>query len=118
MAILLLVAGCTCKGELNGPQPQPDPQPEPKPTPDEEVVETTFALTLRHSMSRLHSPEWHGAAPQGTVDWGDGAKEEYREDMTHNYTSEGQYDAKFEMAEVDGFEIKQLGDIERINIAL
>lgn len=109
---LLLVAGCTKRGELQGPQPQPEPEP------GVEVVAPTFGLTIRHSMSYLCSPEWCGDAPQGSVDWGDGTVEEYRVGVEHRYTADGQYEATFEMTAVDGFEIKQLGDIEHLNIAL
>lgn len=111
---LLLVAGCTKRGEPQGPQPQPEPAPEP----GVEVVVPTFGLTIRHSMSYLCSPEWRGDAPQGSVDWGDGTMEEYREGVEHRYTADGKYEATFEMTSVDGFEIKQLGDIEHLNIAL
>lgn len=78
----------------------------------------TFHLTLKHSQKQLQSPEWSGESIRGEVDWGDGTTEEYKEGINHTYTSEGQYKAKFEMENIEGFEIEQLGDIEHLDIAM
>lgn len=77
-----------------------------------------FHLTLKHSQKQLQSPEWSGESIRGEVDWGDGTTEEYKEGISHTYTSDGQYKAKFEMENIEGFEIEQLGDIEHLNIAM
>lgn len=78
----------------------------------------TFHLTLKHSQKHLQSPEWSGESVRGEVDWGDGTKEAYNDGMSHSYTSDGQYKAKFEMVDVEGFEIEKLGDIEHLDIGL
>lgn len=75
-----------------------------------------FNLTLRHSAKHLQSPEWRGENVSGKVDWGDGITESYNEGLTHDYTSDGKYSAKFEMENIEGFEIKRLGDIEHLDI--
>lgn len=76
----------------------------------------TFNLTLRHSTQHLNSPEWSGENVRGKVDWGDDTKEEYTEGLSHDYPSSGRYSAMFEMENVEGFEIKRLGDIEHLDI--
>lgn len=77
-----------------------------------------FHLTLKHSMKQLQSPEWSGDSVRGEVEWGDGTKEAYKEGLAHDYAADGKYSAKFEMENVDGFEIERLGDIEHFDIAL
>lgn len=77
-----------------------------------------FNLTLVHSMNRLQSPEWSGESVRGEVDWGDGAKEEYQEGMTHVYATAEKHLAKFKMENVEGFEMEQLGDIEHFEIEM
>lgn len=111
MLALLMVS---CQGD----KPLPGPEPEPNPNPGEDVVVTTFRLTLRHNMDYLRSPEWSGESVRGEVEWGDGTKEAYKEGLDHDYAADGKYSAKFEMENVEGFEIERLGDIEHFDIAL
>lgn len=75
-----------------------------------------FNLTINHSAKHLDSPVWSGENVGGEVEWGDGSREAYSEGISHDYASEGQHSAKFEMICVDGFEIEQLGEIEHIDI--
>lgn len=76
-----------------------------------------FNLTIKHSAMHLDSPVWSGENVGGEIEWGDGCKEAYSEGISHDYTSDEQHSAKFEMTSVDGFEIEQLGEIEHIEIA-
>lgn len=75
-----------------------------------------FNLTIKHSAKHLDSPVWSGENVAGEVEWGDGCKDTYSEGINHDYTSEEQHSATFEMTSVDGFEIEQLGEIEHIDI--
>lgn len=107
---VLLMAGC--HGD------KPLPEPEPNPNPEEDAVVTTFSLTLRHNMDYLRSPEWRGSDPQGSVDWGDGTTQSYSDGIDHYYDADGAHAARFDMADVEGFEIEQLGDIKHFDIAM
>ncbi len=111
VVVLLLLTAC---GEVIDIVPQP--KPEPDPTPDEGVKVDVLNLTLRHSNEELVAPVWYGEDVRGQVDWGDGVKEEYTEGVAHDYAKSDRFEAVFEMENVEGFEIEQLGDLEHLDI--
>lgn len=76
-----------------------------------------FNLTIQHSTMHLDTPVWRGENVSGDIEWGDGSKEPYAEGISHDYASEQKRSAKFEMENVEGFEIERLGDIEHLVIA-
>lgn len=74
-------------------------------------------LVVGHSGATLGSPQWVGSNISGTIDWGDGSEEKYREGIKHSYEAEGEYKAMFDMQGPIGFKIKQLGEISSIAIS-
>lgn len=74
-------------------------------------------LMIRHNTKHLYSPLWEGSNLRGSIDWGDGIREEYDEGIDHYYSSDAKYDARFEMENATGFRIEQLGNLEHLEIA-
>lgn len=75
-------------------------------------------LSLGHTSTTLASPEWSGDEVRGTVDWGDGSEEEYREGISHQYSDNAKRTATFDMQGATSFKIDQVGEIECVEITL
>jgi hypothetical protein len=66
----------------------------------------------------MSSPKWGGEAVSGTINWGDGTSEAYREGITHNYADAESHTATFTMSGTSSFEIEAIGDMESLTIAV
>lgn len=74
-------------------------------------------LTIGHSCKSLKAPTWEGEDVSGTIDWGDGRNEEYREGLSHSYDSEGEHKATFDMLGPTSFKLDELEDINSLDIS-
>ncbi|MBE6219572.1 MAG: hypothetical protein E7126_05950 [Rikenellaceae bacterium] len=83
----------------------------------EPATKPHMKLLVGHSGITLGSPQWVGSNISGTIDWGDGSAEKYREGIKHSYEAEGEYKALFDMSGPIGFKIEQLGEIDSIEIS-
>ena len=75
-------------------------------------------LSLEHSSAHLDSPAWDGYDIKGSVDWGDGTTEEYRDGISHNYSDAQKRNAQFRMEGATSFHIESIGEIESITLAI
>ena len=103
MLAVVAIFAVSCDGEIVISVSSPAKQPR-------------MELVVGHSGSTLLSPQWVGSNISGTIDWGDGSEEKYREGVEHNYDGQGEYKASFDMQGPIGFKIGQLGEIESIEI--
>lgn len=77
-----------------------------------------MSLLLEHSSTHLDSPVWDGYDIKGSVDWGDGTTEEYREGISHEYSDAQKHSAQFTMEGATSFHIERVGEIESVTISL
>lgn len=74
-------------------------------------------LAITHEENTLTTPT---IAPEintfGTIDWGDGTKEDYMKGSTHTYRQEGQKNATFDVYGARSFTIDTLGTISALTI--
>ena len=77
-----------------------------------------ISLVLEHSSTHLDSPEWDGYDVKGSVDWGDGTTEEYRDGIAHDYVDTQRRSAQFNMEGATSFHIERIGEIESVILAL
>ena len=75
-------------------------------------------LSLEHSSTHLDSPAWDGYDIKGSVDWGDGTTEEYRDGISHDYADAQRRSAQFNMEGATSFYIESIGDIESITLSI
>lgn len=75
-------------------------------------------LSLEHSSAHLDSPAWDGYDIKGSVDWGDGSSEEYRNGISHDYADTQRRSAQFNMEGATSFYIESIGDIESITLSI
>lgn len=75
-------------------------------------------LSLEHSSAHLDSPAWDGYDIKGSVDWGDGTTEEYRDGISHDYPDAQKRNAQFRMEGATSFHIESIGEIESITLAI
>jgi hypothetical protein len=75
-------------------------------------------LLLEHSSAHLDSPAWDGYDIKGSVDWGDGTTEEYRDGISHDYADAQRRSAQFNMEGATSFYIESIGDIESITLSI
>lgn len=75
-------------------------------------------LSLEHSSAHLDSPAWDGYDIKGSVDWGDGTTEEYRDGISHDYADTQRRSAQFNMEGATSFYIESIGDIESITLSI
>lgn len=78
----------------------------------------TMQLLLEHTSSYLDSPTWGGSNIRGSVDWGDGTTEEYRDGIAHDYVDTQRRSAQFNMEGTTSFRIERVGEIESVTISL
>lgn len=82
------------------------------------VVAPSMEVAIGHRNQQMSSPKWGGEAVSGTINWGDGTSEAYREGITHNYADAESHTATFTMSGTSSFEIEAIGDMESLTIAV
>ena len=80
------------------------------------VPPISMKVEIGHSNQHMSSPKWGGEAVSGTIDWGDGATEEYLEGATHEYADATPHTATFTMIGAQSFDIDRVGAMESISI--
>ena len=82
------------------------------------VPPISMKVEIGHSDQRMSSPTWGGETVSGTIDWGDGAIEEYSADASHEYADAAPRTAIFTMMGAQSFDIAKIGAMESISIAV
>ena len=84
----------------------------------QEAMPERMRLKVGHGDTTLASPTWQsGDSVSGTISWGDGSTDEYREGISHDYSEGGSHTATFDMYGPTGFHIEQLNETSYLEIA-